>query len=106
MKKLLLFCVSWMLIVRVASAAEYVIDFSMITDFERLRPLIDLCIDFGSLERNRSLLESVSDLESLREILERIRDARLSGCPKIRTFPRVKPVGYCVTDAPSIVECW
>jgi hypothetical protein len=106
MKKLLLFCVSWMLIVRVASAAEYVIDFSMITDFERLRPLIDLCIDFGSLERNRSLLESVSDLESLREILERIRDARLSGCPKIRTFPGVKPVGYCVTDAPSIVECW
>ena len=106
MKKLLLFCVSWMLIVRVASAAEYVIDFSMITDFERLRPLIDLCIDFGSLERNRSLLESVSDLESLREILERIRDARLSGCPKIRTFPGVKPVGYCVTDAPSIFECW
>ncbi len=27
--------------VRMASAAEYVIDFSMITDFERLRPLID-----------------------------------------------------------------
>ena len=56
MKKLLLFCVSWMLMVRVASAAEYVIDFSMITDFERLRPLIDLCIDFSSLEPNRSLL--------------------------------------------------
>jgi hypothetical protein len=86
MKKLLLFCVSWMLIVRVASAAEYVIDFSMITDFERLRPLIDLCIDFASLEQNRSLLESVSDLESLREFLERIRVARFSGCPRIRTF--------------------
>jgi hypothetical protein len=42
--------------VRMASAAEYVIDFSMITNFERLRPLIDLCIDFGSLEQNRSLL--------------------------------------------------
>lgn len=41
--------------VRMASAAEYVIDFSMITDFERLRPLI-VCIDFGSLEQNRSLL--------------------------------------------------
>ena len=92
MKKLLLFCVSWMMI-RVASAAEYVIDFSMITDFERLRPLIDLWINFASLERNRSLLESISDLESLREILERIRVARFSGCPKIRTFPGVKPVG-------------
>jgi hypothetical protein len=31
-------------------------DFSMITDFERLRPLIGLCIDFGSFEQNRSLL--------------------------------------------------
>ena len=86
MKKLLLFRVSWMLMVRVASAAEYVIDFSMIADFERLRPLIDLCIDLGSLEQNRSLLESVSDLESLREFLERIRVARFTGCPKIRTF--------------------
>jgi hypothetical protein len=93
MKKLLLFCVSWMLMVRVASAAEYVIDFGMITDFERLRPLIDLCTDFGSLERNRSLLESVGDLESLREFLERIGVARFSGCPKIRIFPGVKPLG-------------
>jgi hypothetical protein len=92
MKKLLLFCVSFMLIVRVVSAAEYVIDFGAITDFEQLRPLIDLCTDFGSLERNRSLLESVGDLESLREFLERIGVARFSGCPKIRTFPGVKLV--------------
>jgi hypothetical protein len=79
-----------MLMVRVASA-EYVIDFGVITDLERLRPLIDSCTDFGSLERNRSVLESVSDLESLRDFLERIGVARFRGCPKIRIFPGVKP---------------
>jgi hypothetical protein len=74
------------------SAAEYVIDFGVIADLERLRPLIDLCTDLGSLERNRSLLESAGDLESLREFLERIRVARFSGCPKIPTFPGMNHV--------------
>jgi hypothetical protein len=70
MRKVLLFCVSWILMVRIVSAAD-VIDFGLITDLERLRPLIDLCTDLGSLERNRRVLESASDLESLREFLER-----------------------------------
>jgi len=92
MKKCLLLCVPWMLMVRLVSAAEYVIDFGLITDLERLRPLIDLCTDFGSLERNRRLLESASDLESLREFLERIGVARFSGCPTIRSFSGVRRV--------------
>ena len=58
MKTLLLLCFSWMLMIRIAAAAEYVIDFGVVTDLERVRPLIDLCTDFGSLERNRSLLEN------------------------------------------------
>lgn len=92
MKRLLLFCVSWMLMVHPVSAAEYVIDFGLVTDLERLRPLIDLCTDFGSLERNRGALGSVGDLEKLRDFLVRIGVVQFSGCPKIGTFPGVKPV--------------
>lgn len=61
--------------VRMASAAEYVIDFSMITDFERLRPLIEPMYRLRFLGAEQIATESVSDLESLREFLERIRVA-------------------------------
>ena len=92
MKTLLLLCFSWMLMIRIAAAAEYVIDFGVVTDLERVRPLIDLSTDFGSLERNRSLLETVGDLESIRGFLDRTGFARFTGCPKIPTFPGVKPI--------------
>lgn len=65
-----------------ALAVDYIINFGVITDFEVLRPLVDLCTDFGALERYRNLLESASDLESLRELLENFGIRRFSGCPK------------------------
>jgi hypothetical protein len=66
---------------RPAAAVDYEIDFGLVSDFEKLRPLVDLCADLGKLERYRSLLERTSDLESRRRLLETIGIAELRGCP-------------------------
>lgn len=72
-------------LVRSAHAAEeYFIDFGLVLDLEELRPLVDLCADFGALERHRTRLERTSDLESLRDLLERVGVARFEDCPRIK----------------------
>ena len=82
MKKLILAMALGALLSQSVLAADYIINFGTITDFEVLRPLVDRCTDFGALERYRSLLESAGDLESLRELLESFGLRRFSGCPK------------------------
>ena|SRR5262245_20208922 len=82
LKKLLLSIALGVLFSQSVLAADYIINFGIITDFEVLRPLVDLCTDFGALERYRNLLESAGDLESLRELLENFGNGRFSGCPE------------------------
>jgi hypothetical protein len=40
---------------RPVAAVNYEIDFGLVTDLEKLRPLIDRCVDLGELEQYRSL---------------------------------------------------
>jgi hypothetical protein len=82
LKKLIFAIALGVLFSRSVLAADYIINFGIITDFEVLRPLVDLCTDFGALERYRNLIESTGDLESLRELLENFGNRRFSGCPK------------------------
>jgi hypothetical protein len=82
MKKLIVAMALGVLSSRSVLAADYMITFSLITDFEVLRPLVDFCADFGQLERHRRLLESAGDRESLRELLENLGTTRFSECPE------------------------
>ena len=82
LKKLILAVALGVLFSQSVLAADYLINFGIITDFEVLRPLVDLCTDFGALERYRKLLESAGDLESLRQLLENFGNRRFSGCPE------------------------
>jgi hypothetical protein len=61
LKKLILAVALGVLFSQSLLAADYIINFGIITDFEVLRPLVDLCTDFGALERYRNLLESAGD---------------------------------------------
>ena len=65
----------------VVHAADYWIDLGLVTDFEDLRPLIDGCSDLGRLESFRSSIESVSDLEDLRDFLEIMGVIYVYDCP-------------------------
>ncbi len=81
MKVAVLFILLFVSTFQSVSACKYVLDFGLMTDFEDMRPLVDLCTDFGALERYRGTLESAGDLESLREALEGLAVGRFSGCP-------------------------
>lgn len=50
------------------------------SDMESLRPLVEGCQDLGELEFLRSELDSVSDYEDLRSILERQGQTLFTGC--------------------------
>jgi len=62
-------------------AADYTVDYDVVTDLEQIRPLIEQCSDITVLTPYRSMLSGVDDLESLRGMLERIDLGRFNGCP-------------------------
>ena len=81
MKRIIILIFSIFLYSETSFAADYRIDFALVLDFENVRPLVDLCTDLGSMERHRSVLESVGDLENLRELFETSGFGEFRGCP-------------------------
>lgn len=66
----------------VASAGEISIEVpvGVLADMESLRPLVEGCQDLGELEFLRSELDSASDYEDLRPMLERQGQILFTGC--------------------------
>jgi len=62
-------------------AADYTVDYDVVTDLEQIRPLIEQCSDVTVLTPYRGMLSGVEDLESLRSMLARIGIGRFNGCP-------------------------
>ncbi|MBW2942163.1 hypothetical protein [Zhongshania aquimaris] len=62
-------------------AVDYTVDYDVVTDLEKIRPLIEQCSDVTVLTPYRGMLSGVEDLESLRGMLERIDLGRFNGCP-------------------------
>lgn len=65
----------------VQHAASYEIDLGLVSDFEELRPLIVQCVDLGELEGVREKLESTTNLEEFRDVLEPLGIVNMNGCP-------------------------
>jgi hypothetical protein len=65
----------------VQHTASYEIDLGLVSDFEELRPLIVQCVDLGELEGIREKLESTTNLEEFRDILEPLGIVNMNGCP-------------------------
>lgn len=64
-----------------STAAEYMVDFTLVPDFEMIRPLIEKCADLGSIERYRYTLEATGDLEIQRNFFESVGVKNFRGCP-------------------------
>jgi len=74
-------------------ATDYAVDYDLVTDLEQIRPLIEQCSDVTVLTPYRSMLSGVSDLESLRGMLERIDLGQFSGCPDGITADGIERLG-------------
>jgi hypothetical protein len=60
---------------------EYSVDFTRVEDFEVLRPLVKGCADFGALEHFRDRLESVANLNDMRQSLKEVGFGVFAECP-------------------------
>lgn len=72
-------------------SGSYTIDFGLITDLERIRPLVESCTDLGPLERLRTGLETATDLEDFRSQLEAVDRTEFRGCPRIAIVFGITP---------------
>lgn len=64
-----------------AVAADYIVDFTRMEDFENLRPLIEQCTDFGAMELYRDRMLAADDLNDMREVFERTGLGMFNDCP-------------------------
>lgn len=71
---------------------SYSVDFSRVSDFETLRPLIDGCADFEGLERMREELRASPNLNKLGARLREIGFGNFNECPAGVTGAGIAPV--------------
>ena len=81
MKRTLLLLVAISLHGKVAFAADYVVDFTRIQDFESMRPLVERCSDFGAMELYKDKMRSAENLEDMRGLFVEIGFGMFNECP-------------------------
>lgn len=62
-------------------ATDYIVDFTRVTDFETLRPLVTGCKDFSAMELYRDRLETTANLEDMRNVFVRSGLGMFNECP-------------------------
>jgi len=73
----------------VVFAADYIVDFTRVRDFESVRPLVESCKDFSAMELYRDRLESTANLEDLRELFIRTGLGMFNDCTEDITGPGI-----------------
>jgi len=81
MKKILVLLVAMSLIGKVAIAADYIVDFTRIKDFESMRSLVEKCGDFGAMELYKDKMQSSDNLEEMRGLFVEIGFGMFNECP-------------------------
>jgi len=81
MKRTLLLLVAMSLIGNVSFAADYIVDFTRIQDFESMRPLVDSCADFGAMELYKDKMKSSENLKDMRGLFVEIGFGMFNECP-------------------------
>lgn len=64
-----------------AFAADYIVDFTRIENFESMRPLVDHCDDFGAMELYKEKMRSSQNLEDMRGLFVEIGFGMFNECP-------------------------
>jgi hypothetical protein len=67
---------------RPAAAVDYIVDFTRMTDYESLRPVIERCRDFGAMEFYRDRMQAAANLNDMREVFERTGLGMFNDCPE------------------------
>jgi len=62
-------------------ATDYIVDFTRVSDFETLRPLVAGCKDFSAMELYRDRLETTANLEDMRNVFLRSGLGMFNDCP-------------------------
>ncbi|MGI9321238.1 MAG: hypothetical protein ACR2O5_07485 [Thiogranum sp.] len=81
MKIALVLLVALSLIGKVAFAADYIVDFTRIQDFESMRSLVESCGDFGAMELYKDKMKSSENLEDMRGLFVEIGFGMFNECP-------------------------
>jgi hypothetical protein len=66
---------------KASCAADYIVDFTRVSDFESLRPLVTGCKDFSAMEFYRDRMEAAANLEDMREVFVRTGLGMFNDCP-------------------------
>ncbi len=62
-------------------AADYIVDFTRVEDFESLRPLVTGCDDYSAMELYRDRMENSNNLEDMRKTFIQTGFAMFNDCP-------------------------
>lgn len=81
MKTMRLLLTATILLCEATFATDYIVDFTRVTDFETLRPLVTGCEDYSAMELYRDRLESSTNLEDMREVFVRSGLGMFNDCP-------------------------
>lgn len=73
---------------------SYTVDFTRVTDFEEIRPLVEGCNDFGALEPYRDRLKSSKNLGDMSKTLRNIGFGMFNECPENIAGAGISPVKY------------
>lgn len=81
MKRMQLLLIAMSLLGKVSFAADYIVDFTRIDDFESMRPLVEDCDDFGAMELYKDKMRSSENLEEMRGLFVEIGFGMFNECP-------------------------
>ena len=86
--------VSLLLTSSLLHAADYIVDFTRVEDFESMRPLVTGCNDYSAMELYRDRMQSSKNLEGMRETFIRTGLGMFNECPDDISGPGIALVKY------------
>jgi len=92
MKRTLLLPVAMTLVCKLSFAADYIVDFTRIDDFESMRSLVENCGDFGAMELYKEKMRSSENLEDMRGLFVEIGFGMFNECPDSIAGPGISLV--------------
>jgi hypothetical protein len=75
-------------------AADYIVDFTRVKDFESMRPLITGCNDYSAMELYRDRMQTTKNLEDMRTTFIQSGLGMFNKCPDDISGPGIAPVKY------------
>lgn len=86
--------VSLLLTSSLLHAADYIVDFTRVENFESMRPLVTGCNDYSAMELYRDRMQSSKNLEDMRETFIRTGLGMFNECPDDISGPGIALVKY------------